>query len=141
MSVQPILIVDDSPVCLRILEQHLRDAGYWVVSVSSGREAWHLLQDKNQRYGMVMVDRLMVDMSGVALIKAIKSQPHLNSMPLVMLTGQADAEEYIQAISEGIFEFLYKPIHPSLLLHVVEKGLGKGAVGNGKSNTNTNGVA
>jgi DNA-binding NtrC family response regulator len=134
MSVQPILIVDDSPVCLRILEQHLRDAGYWVVSVSSGREAWRLLQDENQQYGMVMVDRLMVDMSGVALIKAIKSRPHLSSIPLVMLTGQADPEEYIQAISEGIFEFLYKPIHPSLLLHVVEQALDRRVVGQGNGN-------
>lgn len=123
MDAKPILIVDDSPVCLRMLEHHLRDAGYWVISVSSGKEAWRLLQDPNQQYSLVMIDRLMMDMSGAALMQTIKSHPHLSGIPLVMLTGQADPEEYIQAITEGVFDFLYKPIHPSLLLHVVAKAM------------------
>lgn len=127
MDKQPILIVDDSPVCLRMLEQQLRDAGYSVVGVRGGNEAWQLLQRNKQHYAMVIVDRLMVDdLSGAALVDAIKSDASLSHMPLVMLTGQADPEEYIQAITAGVCDFLYKPIDPGLLLHVVQKALWPG---------------
>lgn len=128
MAKPSVLVVDDDRICLRVFAQYLSEANYDVESAGSAKDALALLQDHHKPYALALVDRLLMDMEGEQLIDAIHAMPAYAHLPCVMFTGQADPEDYINAMANGASDFLYKPVQQSLLMHVVEQALQPEAV-------------
>ncbi len=81
-----ILLVDDDPATLELLEETLRSAGYETQSVRSGARALEVLSSK--LVGAVMLDLLMPEMNGFEVIRHIRQAPNLKDLPVFIMTAK-----------------------------------------------------
>jgi len=116
-----ILLVDDEPFNLKILEEHLEDAGYDTVSVTNGLEAWRILEESHQKFDAVLLDRMMPEMDGMSVLKRMKSHQEMFNLPVVMQTAKAAKNEVIEGLEAGVHYYLTKPYGRDQLLAVVKR--------------------
>lgn len=119
-----VLIADDESTSRMILKEALETFGYEVVETSNGKQAWD--QYTKEPCGIVVCDWVMPEMDGLALCKKIRSKPRLEYTYFILLTGAmaGDKAKYNQAMSEGVDDFLTKPLDPEALqirLRVAER--------------------
>lgn len=120
---QKIMVIDDEIISDKIVVDYLHDANYLTETVTNGKTAWELLSKQPQDYMMVIVDRMMLGVDGMELLRRIKKTPDLQNIPVIMQTGEAEPEEHVAAIAAGVFDFIYKPVDRDLLLFLVNKAL------------------
>lgn len=105
----PILVVEDVPNVLELLEVTLRFKGYPVISARNGQEA--LEQVARQRPALIITDILMPKMDGYALAHALRKDPRTRQIPLIFLSATyVTPEDKKFALSLGAVRFLEKPI-------------------------------
>ena len=102
-----ILIVDDSPDDLTILDHILRRDGYATITTRSGQEALDIIE--SDRPHLVLLDILLPGMSGYEVCRIIRQNRHTALLPVIMVT--ALAQERILGIEAGAVDFLVKPIN------------------------------
>ncbi len=112
---QPItvLVIDDQPQNIRLLDAVLSPRGYRVVSASSGTEALELLAQNHP--DLVLLDIVMPGMDGYAVCRRIREDPATAFLPVVMITASGD-QERLQALEAGADDFVSKPFNQSELL-------------------------
>ena len=111
-----VLLIDDSPLQLRVREAVLRDAGFRVSIATTAESALALLRIASvaDTVNVVVTDHVMPDMNGVALVRAIREV--LPGMPVIVITGMPDAEaEY----TDLKIVFRLKPVRPTELIALV----------------------
>src|SRR3954447_1559222 len=108
-----VLVVDDQPVNVRLLEAILEPRGYDVRTASSGSEALAAIDADDT--DLVLLDIVMPGMDGYEVCRAIRERPATAYLPVVMVTASGD-EQKIQALEAGADDFLAKPINKSELL-------------------------
>jgi two-component system response regulator HydG len=118
MPIEPtILLVDDDERLRRAATKVLADAGYQVISASSGREALAALRDHS--VALALCDLRLPDLDGIALLQeARRLQPEVE---VVMITGFGSVEKAVEAMRLGAYDFIEKPIDSTGLLKVVGK--------------------
>jgi adenylate cyclase len=109
-----ILVVDDTPKNVKLLEDLLTAKGYSVVTALSGREA--LTQLENEKPDLVLLDVVMPEMSGYEVCCKIRENPATRILPIVMVTALDPGEERVKGIDAGADDFLTKPINRAELL-------------------------
>ena len=115
-----ILVVDDEREMLVSYEKILSRAGYSVQTAQSGKEALHILQE-NHDFVLMICDLKMPQMDGMELVATIKKEhPYL---PVIMVTGHGSLEQGIEAVKNGVFDFIEKPFSSRKLLDSIEKAL------------------
>jgi two-component system, chemotaxis family, chemotaxis protein CheY len=109
MGIRKILVVDDSPAMIRILVNTLNKAGYsQVETAESGRDALEkLAADPN--LGLVLTDWNMPEMNGLELLGAIKADPKMKNIPVIMVTSRSVKEDILLAIRHGAKDYIVKP--------------------------------
>ena len=118
---QNILIVDDEPLNLDLLEQELSDLGYAVDTADGGRSALAQLAVKTA--DLVLLDYQMPGMNGIEVLGEIKKkEPRL---PVIIITAYGTIERAVEAIKAGADDFITKPFDPEHLAVVVAKALEK----------------
>jgi class 3 adenylate cyclase/CheY-like chemotaxis protein len=108
-----VLVVDDQPANIRLLEAILTPRGYDVRTASSGAEALAAIDADDT--DLVLLDIVMPGMDGYEVCRAIRERPATAYLPVVMVTASGD-EQKIQALEAGADDFLTKPINKSELL-------------------------
>lgn len=111
---QRILIVDDEPLLIRLLEHLLRLWGFEVKSATNGREALELV--RAHPFELVLSDVMMPVMDGPSLLAALQDEP--DPPPVVFLTGYGDQSDLALRTS-GAKQVVGKPVAPAALLGVV----------------------
>jgi len=114
-----VLLVDDDSVALELMSEHLKGDEYSTLCVPRAAEAWCLLEAEPDRFDVVIVDRVMPQMDGLALLRRAKAHPILVHVPVIIVTSAADAQDVVEGISAGAFYFLTKPIDPVMLISMV----------------------
>jgi DNA-binding NtrC family response regulator len=114
-----ILIVDDEPFNLDLLEQELTDRGYAIERAGGGAEA--LVKFESFRPNLILLDYQMPDMNGVDVLKELRVRGH--DAPVILITAYGTIERAVQAMKEGAYDFIPKPFEPEHLSLVVEKAL------------------
>lgn len=114
-----ILVVDDEPISLRVITATLDLSPYEVEQCESGETAWALLQ-QDPGFDVIILDRIMPGLDGMALFEKIQADDSLKSIPIIMLTAVDGEEEIIEAITAGVFDYLTKPVDSERLLQLVE---------------------
>ncbi len=108
-----VLVVDDQPQNIRLLDAVLSPRGYAVVTASSGEEALKLLSEADP--DLVLLDVVMPGMDGHAVCRRIRADPQTAFLPVVMITASGDQEK-LQALESGADDFVSKPFDQSELL-------------------------
>src|SRR5919199_4095505 len=111
-----ILVVDDIPENVRLLEAVLAAHGYDVVSATSGAAALHLID--SERPDLVLLDVVMPDMDGYAVCRELRADDETAVLPVIMVTSSIGPEK-TKAIEAGADDFIPKPFnHDELLTRV-----------------------
>jgi DNA-binding response OmpR family regulator len=116
-----ILIVDDEPLNLDLLEQELQDYGYETVSAAGGLEA--LAKAVAEAPGLILLDVRMPGMDGCAVCRQLKEQEETQLIPVVMVTALGAREDRIRGIEAGADDFLTKPVYDRELRARIETTL------------------
>jgi class 3 adenylate cyclase/CheY-like chemotaxis protein len=109
-----ILVVDDLPQNIRLLEAVLAPRGHTVITAASGREALDRLASEPD-VQLVLLDVVMPDMDGYAVCRALRAAPATRFLPVVMITASGK-EEKLAAIEAGADDFVVKPFDQAELL-------------------------
>jgi len=115
-----VLVVDDNPIAVDMLENTLRRAGYDVVTASSGRAALEILDRGSCQ--LVITDWEMPEMTGLELCRRIRYLSTLNYIYVILLTARHDASDSIEGMTAGADDFIVKPFQPSELVLRVKAG-------------------
>ena len=119
MKKQTILIVDDDPGLLQLLEIRLESFGYSTLSVTSGPEALDVLE--NQKVQALITDLRMEPMDGIELFTRVHER--WPGIPVIMLTAHGTIREAVDATYQGVYAFLTKPVNRDELQAVLRKAV------------------
>ena len=112
-----ILVVDDTPMNVKILADVLTFKGFNVVTASGGNEG--LAKVASEAPDLVLLDVMMPDLDGYSVCRAIRANPATVLLPVVMVTALDPSGERVKGIEAGADDFLSKPINqPELLARV-----------------------
>lgn len=111
-----VLVIDDDASVRDLLARHLRKEGFWVETAASGQEGLHLA--KKIRPDAITLDVMMSTMDGWSVLSALKADPELEDIPVVILTI-VDNKDF--GFSLGASDYLTKPIDYKRLTRLLEK--------------------
>ena len=120
------LVVDDFSTMRRIVKNLLNDLGYAnVAEADDGNTALPMLQTGG--FDFLVTDWNMPGMPGLDLLKAVRADPKLAKMPVLMLTAEAKREQIIEAAQAGVNGYVIKPFTAITLKEKIDKILGAAA--------------
>ena len=102
-----ILVVDDEPKIVEILQIYLEMQGYKVIPAFDGEMAYDIWQ--NNKIDMVIADIMMPKMNGYILVENIRKS---STVPIIFLTAKSDTEERIKGLNLGTDDYIVKPFEP-----------------------------
>lgn len=126
-----ILVVDDEPMNLEIIAEHLEEANYALEFAANGAEAWDMLNADPARFDLVLLDRMMPVMNGMELLVKLKDDARFRHLPVVMQTAAAAKDQVAEGLRRGAYYYLTKPFERVVLLAIVEAALEQGRIRNG----------
>ncbi|MFH1872720.1 MAG: HD domain-containing phosphohydrolase [Pseudomonadota bacterium] len=103
-----ILVIDDEPRNVKLLEALLHTEGYATIAASCGSDALALAKTHNP--DLILLDVMMPDMDGFETVARLKADPHTKPVPVIMVTALDDRVSKQRALEAGAEEFLSKPI-------------------------------
>ncbi len=104
-----VLAVDDEVYNLKIISYHLKNENFEVVTAEDGLEAWDLLTRNPDKFDAVLLDRSMPRMSGMEVLKKIKSHNILKTVPVIFQTAMKQQDEILEGLQAGAYYYLTKP--------------------------------
>ncbi len=115
-----ILIVDDFSTMRRIVKNLLRDLGFTNTSeADDGITALPML--KTGKFDFLVTDWNMPGMQGIDLLKAVRADPELSSLPVLMVTAESKKEQIIEAAQAGVNGYVVKPFTAATLKEKIDK--------------------
>jgi two-component system chemotaxis response regulator CheY len=121
-----VLAVDDFPTMRRIVKTLLRQLGYANISEAEDGQA-ALAKLQQEKFDLVLLDWNMPRMTGLELLKAIRSDDTLRHIPVVMITAEGRKEDVLEAVKAGVSNFIVKPFTAETLEEKLNKVLEKKA--------------
>jgi len=113
-SVKKILIADDEPDILEIIQFNLRAEGYEVITAKNGDEA--LDQAKKHHPDLIILDIMMPGKNGIDVCNILRLQPAFKETIIVFLSALSDEGTEIRGLETGADDYLTKPIRPKILV-------------------------
>ena len=114
-----VLVADDDPLLVMLLEHHLMAAGYRVISAPDGETALSLIALESP--DAIVLDQMMPVMSGADVLRDLKAEGQLGAARVLMLTTLKNEEYAVGALRLGASDFLTKPFNPSELVARIDK--------------------
>ena len=103
-----VLVVDDFATMRRIVKNVLRQIGFTNISeADDGKAALKVL--KGERFDLILCDWNMPEISGLEVLKQMKSDDELKKIPFVMVTAEAQKDHIIEAVKAGVNSYIVKP--------------------------------
>lgn len=118
-----VLLVEDDRAALVALEHRVEQLGYAVETAMNGAEAFAMLREDPDRCDVVLTDRMMPVMDGLALTRRLKRHSSTRDIPVILLTGATEAEDVTAGIEAGAFYYLGKPPVPALMTSVLSSAM------------------
>ena len=103
------LVIDDSRAIRMILGRMLIRFGYEVCPAANGREALRMIDEQSLDLSVILVDWNMPEMNGLEFVKAIRSDPRLGEVPLLMVMTDTESEHIHPALKAGANDYVMKP--------------------------------
>jgi two-component system alkaline phosphatase synthesis response regulator PhoP len=116
-TVKKILIADDEPDILEIIQYNLRNEGYEVVTAKNGNEAIEMA--KKFHPDLIILDIMMPGKNGIEVCNILRLQPTFNDTLIIFLTALSDEGSEVKGLETGADDYLTKPISPKVLVSKV----------------------
>jgi DNA-binding NarL/FixJ family response regulator len=113
-SATAILVVDDEPGILMVLKKRLASWGYRVSTAANGRRAIEVLHDSPP--DVLITDLFMPEMNGFELMRHVRGETP--DLPLIVMSGQGELRDVIQALRLGAWDYIYKPVEEMSFLRL-----------------------
>ncbi len=109
-----VLVVEDDPIARNIVSGVISGEGYAVIEADDGAEALDLI--RGRRPDLVLLDIILPRLSGFEVCQAVRRDPALNLIPILMVTSLEKKEDIVKGLKSGATDYLTKPFHPLELL-------------------------
>jgi len=109
-----ILVVDDVPDNVEILQLRLESQGYEVITAGDGEDALAIVRERLP--DLILLDIQMPKLDGIETVKRLKADPGLPFIPVIMVTARADAKDVVAGLEAGGDDYLTKPVDQAALL-------------------------
>ena len=109
-----ILVVDDEPDALDLIQYNLKAAGYDVVTADDGEEA--LKKARTTQPALVILDVMLPEVDGLEVCKALRREPATATVPIIMLTAKAAEIDRVLGLELGADDYVTKPFSPRELV-------------------------
>jgi DNA-binding response OmpR family regulator len=119
-----ILVVDDEPEAVELVEFNLKGAGYEVSTAGDGAEA--LNKARRIQPNLVILDVMMPEIDGMEVCKLLRRDPATSAIPIIMLTAKASEVDRVLGLELGADDYVVKPFSPRELVLRVKKILERG---------------
>src|SRR5499426_877330 len=114
-----VLIIDDDPDVQEVLKDRLESLGYRAVPALSGKQGLAFLDEESPE--MVFLDIELPDMNGLEALQAITKRR--NGVAVVIITAYGTIERAVQAMKDGAYDFIQKPLKPGFVALIVERAM------------------
>ena len=115
-----VLVVDDILSMRHIVKRALLEIGFKdIQDAHNGEEGLEKLQ--GGEFGLLLLDWNMPVMSGIEMLRKVRADPSLQSLPVLMITAEAKAEQIMKAVQAGVSDYLVKPFSTQSLQEKLEK--------------------
>jgi CheY-like chemotaxis protein len=111
-----VMVVDDEDVLLDMLATLVEDLGHEPITATNGREALSLLSNIGEPPALILSDVMMPRMNGVDFARAVKSDPELRTVPIILMSAASRPKDVILAE-----HFVHKPCDLDLLATLIEQ--------------------
>lgn len=118
-----ILVVDDEAMNRAIIADCLDDISFELDMAEDGEDAWQKLEAAKAPYQLIILDRMMPRLDGMALMHRLKATPRHANVPVIMQTAASSMEQVAEGIKAGAYYYLTKPYAPESLLAIVRAAL------------------
>jgi signal transduction histidine kinase len=116
-----ILLVDDEPMIVKMLQTFLTSQDYQVICASGGQQALSIIEQQQYPIDLLITDIRMPDMNGIRLLEAIHQL--LPALPVLLMTGYTDFDLVVEGLKQHAFDLLFKPIDFEQLTWCISKAL------------------
>jgi two-component system chemotaxis response regulator CheY len=119
-----VLVVDDFATMRRIVKGVLKQLGFSdIIEAENGTSALDEL--KKEKVGLIVSDWNMPKMTGLDLLKAVREDEKLKSIPFIMVTAEGQKENVLEAVKAGVSNYIVKPFTPETFNEKLQKVFGK----------------
>ena len=118
-----VLVVDDMVTMQTVIKTILRDMGVVKIALAyNGKEA--LDKAVRLKFDLIISDWDMPKMTGVELLRTVRSEPEITDTPFLMITANSDKQKVLEAVQANVTDYIAKPFQPIALMNKVKKILG-----------------
>jgi len=104
----PILVVDDYHAMVRTIHHMLRQLGFtYLFEANDGHVAWRCLNSRP--YRLVISDLNMRAMGGMELLRLVRNDEKLKTLPFIMVTAEGERDRVVEAMAAGVTDYIVKP--------------------------------
>ncbi len=140
MAKEPVLIVEDDPDIVELLQYTLEREGYPVLVAQNGEKG--LAEAQRRKPGLILLDLMLPGLDGLAVCKALKGEESTKGIPVVMLTAKGEESDVVLGLEFGADDYVRKPFSPRELVARIRAVLRRGQpVAESKTRIELNGVA
>ena len=107
-SGDPILVVDDEPAVRAFFLRALRGAGFETLEAADGQEALDIVE--RHPVSLVLLDSRMPRLDGPSVIRALRARPATRTLPVILVTANAEPEDRVRGLEAGADDYLTKPV-------------------------------
>lgn len=112
-----VMVVEDEEALGLVLKYNLEKEGYNVAVVTNGNKV--IAEIESQNPSVILMDWMLPEISGLELVKLVRSKPDIKDIPIIMLTAKGEEEDKIKGLSAGADDYVTKPFSiPELLARV-----------------------
>ena len=116
-----ILVAEDDPGTIKLLNFRLKSAGHEIIYATDGRETLEVAAKEKPE--LVLLDIMMPVMNGFQVLRKLKSQEETKSIPVIMLTGRVQERDIVGALEAGAVDYVTKPFSFAELIARVNRAL------------------
>lgn len=114
-----VMAVDDDAINLEILVRNLKHSGYDALAFKDGVEAWAHMNDDPGSVDIVLLDKMMPNMSGLEVLSHMQNHDLLKNVPVILQTGDVAVDQVKEGLALGAYYYLCKPFDPGVMISLV----------------------
>lgn len=114
MEKETILLVDDEPDILEMIEYNLKNEGYKITKAATGEDAIRIAE--NSSPNLVVLDLMLPGIDGLEVTRHLKSNDKTSDIPIVMVTAKGDESDVVTGLELGANDYISKPFSPRELV-------------------------